>query len=146
MRFWVNELLQIKWSCILRRPKPLQLGDAGIGDKSLIPLSFVLPDRVAVLQNGNGVGLRTFFTAADCDGVPANCTRCYAVLCASWNSSGCDFLSVIRSGADRRNLFLEIRGDALAAHCRAAFLLFAALVQHARRPGRVRGGQGESPW
>ena len=34
----------------------------------------------------------------------------------------------------------------LAAHHRAAFLLFAALVQHARWPGRVRGGEGEPPW
>ena len=30
------------------------------------------------------------------------------VLCASWNSSRCDFVFVDRSGADRGNLFLEI--------------------------------------
>ena len=113
---------------------------------ALTLLSFVLPDRVAALQNGNDVGLRTFFAAADCGSVSANWRRCYAVLCASWNSSGCDFVFVDRSGADRRNLFLEIGSETLAAHHRAAFLLFAALVQHARWPGRVRGGEGEPPW
>src|SRR5262245_55564480 len=108
---------------------------AGIGDRSLIPLSFVLPDRVAVLQNGNGVGLRSFFTAADCRSVSANCGRCHAVLRPSWNSSGCDFVSVNGSCADRRNLLLEIRRNPLAANHRAAFLLFAALVQYAGWPG-----------
>ena len=34
----------------------------------------------------------------------------------------------------------------MAPHRRSAFLLFAALVQHARWPGRVRGGEGEPPW
>ena len=113
---------------------------------ALTLLSFVLPDRVAALQNDNDVGLRTNFAAADCGSVPANCKRCYAILCASWNSSGCDLVFVDRSGADRRNLFLEIGRETLATDYRAAFLLFAALVQHARRPGRVRGGKGEAPW
>ena len=113
---------------------------------ALTLLSFVLPDRVAALQNDNDVGLRTNFAAADCGGVPANWRRCYAVLCASRNSSRCDLVFVDRSGADRRNLFLEIGRETLATHYRAVFLLFAALVQHARRPGRVRGGKGEPPW
>ncbi len=113
---------------------------------ALTLLSFVLPDRVAALQNGNDVGLRTNFAAADCGSVPANCRRCYAVLCASRNSSRCDFVSVDRSGADRGNLFLEIGRKTLATHRRAAFLLFAALVQYAGRPGRVRGGEGEPTW
>ena len=113
---------------------------------ALTLLSFVLPDRVAASQNGNDVELRTNFAAADCSGVPANWIRCCAVLCASWNSSRCDFVFVNRSGADRRNLFLEIGRETLATDYRAAFLLFAALVQHARRPGRVRGGEGEPPW
>ena len=108
--------------------------------------SFVLPDGVAALQNGSDVGLPTFFAAANCGSVSANWRCCYAVLCASWNSSRCDFVFVDRSGADRRNLFLEIGRETLATHYRAAFLLFAALVQHARRPGRVRGGEGEPPW
>jgi len=113
---------------------------------ALTPLSFVLPDGAAALQNGNDVGLRTNFAAADCGSVPANWRRCYTVLCASWNSSRCDFVFVDRSGADRRDLFLEIGSETLATHHRAAFLLFAAVVQHARRPGRVRGGEGEPPW
>ena len=107
--------------------------------------SFVLPDGVAALQNGSDVGLRTFFAAANCGSVSANWRCCYAVLCASRNSSRCDFVFVDRSGADRCNLFLEIGRETLATHYRAAFLLFAALVQHARRPGRVRGGEGEPP-
>src|SRR5437773_2776233 len=113
---------------------------------ALTPLSFVLPERAAALQNGNDVGLRTNFAAADCSSVPANWRRCYPVLCASRNSSRCDLVFVDRSGADRRNLFLEIGRETLATDYRAAFLLFTALVQHARRPGRVRGGEGEPPW
>ena len=65
---------------------------------------------------------------------------------ASWNSSRCDFLFFDRSSADRRDLFLEIGSETLATHHRAAFLLFAALAQHARRSGRVRGREGEPPW
>ena len=42
--------------------------------------------------------------------------------------------------------FWKSGATTLATHYRAAFLLFAALVQHARRPGRVRGGEGEPPW
>lgn len=38
-------------------------------------LSFVLPDRVAALQNDNGVRLRTNFEAADCGRIPADCER-----------------------------------------------------------------------
>ncbi len=108
--------------------------------------SFVLPDGVAALQNGSDVGLPTFFAAANCGSVSANWRCCYAVLCASWNSSRCDFVFVDRSGADRCNLFLEIGSETMATHHRAAFLLFAPLVQHARRPGRVRGREGEPPW
>ena len=92
------------------------------------------------------VGLRAFFAAPDCGSVPANGRRRYAVLCASRNSSGYDFVFVDDSGSDRRNLFLEIGSDTLATYCRTAFLLFAALVQHARRHGRVRGGEGKPPW
>src|SRR6185503_13608007 len=114
--------------------------------RALTLSSFVLPERVGGLQNGNDVGLRTKFAAADCGGVPANWKRCYAVLCASRNSSRRDFVFVDRSGTNRRNLFLEIANDTLAAYHRAAFLLFAALVEHARWPGRVRGGEGEPPW
>ena len=113
---------------------------------ALTPLSFVLPDRVAALQNDNDVELRTNFAAADCGSVPANWRRCYAVLCASWNSSRCNFVFVDRSGVDRRNLFLEIGRETLATHYRAAFLLFAALVQHARRSRRVRGREGKPRW
>ena len=108
-------------------------------------LSFVLPDWVAALQIGKHVELRTNFAAVHRSSVSADGRRRYAVLCASRNTSGCDFVSVNRSGADRRNLFLEIRDNALAAHYRTAFLLFAALVQHARRYGRRRGREGESP-
>jgi len=88
----------------------------------------MLPERVGGLQNGNHVGLRTNFAAADCGGVPANWKSCYTVLRSARNSSRRDFVFVVRSGANRRNLFLEIGGHALAAHHRAAFLLFAALV------------------
>ena len=41
-------------------------------------------------------------------------------------------------------MFLEIGRDTLATSYRAAFLLFAALVQHARRPRRVRRGKPAS--
>jgi len=109
-------------------------------------ISFVLPDRAAALQNGNNVGLRTSFAAADCGIVSANWRRCYAVLCALRDSSGCDLVFIHRSGADRCNLFLGIGTETLATHYRAAFLLFAALAQHARRSGRIRGGEGEPPW
>jgi len=107
----------------------------------------VLPDRVAASQNGNDVELRTNFAAADCSGVPANWIRCCAVLCASWNSSRCDFricqslaaliaaICFWKSGERRWLLIIA-----------PLFLLFAAVVQHARRPGRVRGGEGEPPW
>jgi len=79
----------------------------------------------------NNVGLRTSFASADCGSVSEHGRRCYAVLCAPGSSSGCDFVFVNRSGADRRNMFLEIGRDTLATSYRAAFLLFAALVQHA---------------
>ena len=108
--------------------------------------SFVLPDGAAALQNGSDVRLPTFFAAANRGSLSANWRCRYAILCASRNSSRRDFVFVDRSGADRRNLFLEIGRETLATSHRAAFLLFAALVQHARRLGRVRGGEGEPPW
>ena len=80
---------------------------------ALTLLSFVLPDRVAFSQNGTGVRLRTNFAAADCGSVSANWRHCYAVLCASRNSSGRDFVFVHRSGADRCNLFLGIGTETL---------------------------------
>ena len=96
--------------------------------------------------NGNDVGLRINFATADCGSVSADCRCCYAVLRSARNSSKCHFLFVDRSESDRRNLFLEIGRDTLATSYRTAFLLFAALVQHARWPGRVRCRNGESPW
>src|SRR5262249_58408326 len=106
---------------------------------ALTLLSFVLPVRVDDLQDGNDVRLRTNFSAADCSCIPANWRCSYAVLCASRNSSKCDFVFVDPNGANRRNLFLEIGADSLAAHHRTAFLLFAAVVQHSRRHVCVRG-------
>ncbi len=113
---------------------------------TLTLLEFVLPDRAAVLQNGNDVGLRTNFAATDCESFSANRRRCYALLCPARNSSGCNFVFVDRSSAGRSTLFLEIRNEKLAAYHRAAFLLFAALVQHARWHGGLRGREGEPPW
>ena len=91
-------------------------------------------------------GYEPAFAAADCGIVSANWRRCYAVLCALRDSSGCNLVFIHRSGADRCNLFLGIGTETLATHYRAAFLLFAALAQHARRSGRIRGGEGEPPW
>src|SRR5262249_20127287 len=109
------------------------------------PLVLCVARQSHCFTNGNDVGLRINFATADCGSVSADCRCCYAVLCAPQSSSRCHFLFVDRSESDRRNLFLEIGSDTLAAHHRAAFLLFAALVQHARWLGRVRCRNGESP-
>ena len=80
--------------------------------QSAVTLSwFVLPDGSAALQNGSDVGLPSFYASANCGSVSANWRCCYAVLCASRNSSRCDFVFLDRSGVDRCNLFLEIGSE-----------------------------------
>src|SRR2546428_13560994 len=80
---------------------------------ALTLLSFVLPDRVAALQNDNDVGLRTNFAAADCGGVPVNWRRCLAVLFGAWDSFRFGLGFFDRIGADLANQFFEIGGERL---------------------------------
>src|SRR5438093_12306153 len=103
-------------------------------------------DRVARLisTNSGGERVRTDFATTDCWNISANGRCGDAVLRPSENSSGRSFVFVDLGGNHRRDLFLEIRRDSMAPDCCAAALLFAALVQHARRNGRDRGRESES--
>lgn len=94
-------------------------------------LDFELAGRAQALQTATYVRLHADFAKTNCRRISADCGRYNPILCAAWNSSGCDFLFVDADGSCGRDLFLEIGTYSLAPDRCAVVLLSPALVQHA---------------
>ena len=94
-------------------------------------LDFELAGAAHDLQTATHARLHADFAKTNCLGISADCGGYNPILCAAWNSSRCDLVSVDPGCSRGRNLFLEIGTHSLAPHRCAVVLLSPALVQHA---------------
>ena len=74
-----------------------------------IMLDFELAGAAHDLQTATHARfLHADFAKTNCRGISADCGVYNPILCAAWNSSGCDFLFVDPGRARGLDLFLEI--------------------------------------